>query len=242
MMSIVAPPVESTAAPLSVCTLRRIINLRRFADAQSTRYALGGVYCDFRVGQYAATDGWHLCWFDGCKADIDAAVYNVPNITIGSSAIDRTGKIDANCRTAKVSWEQSIGKSGEKSATLTVIDGRFPKVMDAVPSYDATTFPTTISGKASDLVDYFSPSGTVDVSVTNGKPEVSFVEHRQAAAFIERTGPDVDVRIDADMLLVFLTMLPEKCEVIIGIKDESSAVVANGAGYNYVLMPLPKDR
>lgn len=237
--------------------LREIIKRTAFAtDNESSRYALGGVLMEMSDSHVIAvgTDGRRLAKMEGA-----AAAHG------GHSTVDNPTIIPTRALTL---IERAIGDEGEvkiaargndllvHNERLTLytrlVEGRFPRWRDVLPKRpDATKIPLQVGSlmeavRQAAIVTSDESRG-VDFKFGGGKLELhantAQVGESEASMIVAYDGPGITITLDPRFMIDFLKVLPADRTIIFEAMDGSGpAVLSTDDGYQYVIMPLSRDR
>jgi DNA polymerase III subunit beta len=223
-------------------------------DTESSRYALGGVLFEF-VGKQAffiGCDGRRLAKMQWPVEPIgEPEAQKEPTIVL-EKAVKLMRKIFADDETLKISVSPNDVIVAGETATIysRLVEGRYPKWRDVLPKrQDATKIEmavdpllravkqaSIVTTEASKVVDFRFEKGRLTLvaeSADVGKSEVEL-----PIAYDGKLAISLSPKYVAD----FLNVVDDET-ITIEIKDEKSAAVCRTAdGYEYVIMPLSRDR
>ena len=253
------PPVaefnESSYHKLPGQVFREAIRRTIFAtDVESTRYALGGILLELGEGAAAlvATDSRRL------------ALQKVPSKSEGSQ--ENENSMPVVPRTAMSLIEKSIDddsdvlvalhqndvlvKSGHSTIYSRLVEGRFPRYGDVIPSesnhtielvvgpfYSAVRQAQILTNEDSRGVDFQFESGTLTL-----RSEASDVGSSKIELPINYDEESLIIKFDPRYISEFLRVLDPEKQVTLHLLDaESAAVFRTEDNYTYVIMPLSRE-
>ena len=233
---------------------RRAVNGVVYAhDDESTRFALSAVQIEVNDGivHFVATDGRrisivemeHDLAVDDSETLVPArALHILAKIVSGSG--EEAVQIDANA-------SELVATTPGIRVAARLIEGRFPRWRDAVPSHDtepttvliselmaATTAAAICTSEASRGVDFtFSPDGLRLHGQSSGVGESS------VTCPIVEFGHECTVKLDPGFVIEFLEGLPADGEPTVSIqaKGAGDSVVFRSEDFTGVIAPLAND-
>ena len=233
---------------------RRAVNGVVYAhDDESTRFALSAVQIEVNDGvvHFVATDGRrisivemeHDLAVDDSETLVPArALHILAKIVSGSG--EEAVQIDANA-------SELVATTPGIRVAARLIEGRFPRWRDAVPSHDtepttvliselmaATTAAAICTSEASRGVDFtFAPDGLRLHGQSSGVGESS------VTCPIVEFGHECTVKLDPGFVLEFLEGLPADGEPTVSIqaKGAGDSVVFRSEDFTGVIAPLAND-
>jgi DNA polymerase III subunit beta len=142
-------------------------------------------------------------------------------------------------------------KVGSSTIYSRLVEGRFPRYADVIPSaggsqidlvvspfYSAVRQAQIVTNEESRGVDFTFENGTLrltSVATDIGQSKVEMP--------ISYDGPSITITFDPRYLADFLRILDASTSVKLQLTDgESAAVLRTDDGYTYVIMPLARDR
>ena len=240
-------------------SVKELIRRTLFAtDTESSRYALGGVLLEFEneVITAVGTDGRRL-------AKMDAALSNVGgyegsgSMTIVPSKsmqlIDRALASDADAKVQIATRPNDILlNTGDATIYSRLVDGRFPKWRDVIPSegngtsiefnvgtlFSAVRQAAIVSSDDSRGIDFALSKGSLVLSGLTADVGQSRVE-----VPADYDGEEIVLSLDHRYVADFLKVLDNGATFKLNVSDgDSAALCTTDDGYSYVLMPLARDR
>ena len=248
---------EKAYYELSATAMKELIRRTLFAtDTESSRYALGGVLLEFdkEVVTAVGTDGRRL-------AKMDAAVENVGDFE-GSGAmtivpsksmqlIDRAIAADPDLKVQVVTRSNDILlNTGEATIYSRLVDGRFPKWRDVIPSESDSTIEfnvgTLFSAVRQAAIVSSDDSRGIDFTLANGSLVLSGLTADVGQSRVEvpadYDGDEIVLSLDHRYVADFLKVLDNGGTFKLSVSDgDSAALCTTDDGYSYVLMPLARD-
>ncbi|MCA9094929.1 MAG: DNA polymerase III subunit beta [Planctomycetaceae bacterium] len=238
--------------------LKEMIRRTIFAtDPESSRYALGGILLDMsetdRV-RLVATDSRRLaiagapCTTNG-KIDIEGAPPVIPAKTM--SLLEKSITDGDQQVNIALHPNQVLIQSGSSTIYSRLVEGRFPRFQDVVPSSSRVTIDLNAGSfysvvRQAQIVTSEESRG-VDFTFQNG----SLILNSQAADIgqsrielpISYSGDPFTITFDPRFVSDFLKVLGQETPVKLELTDsESAALLKTDDGYLYVIMPLSRDR
>jgi len=249
---------ESRYHELPARLARELIRRTIFAtDAESNRYALGGVLLEFLPNQIVAvgTDGRRLAKMEvpatatGGGAGSDAMTI-VPAKAM--QLIDRTlGDGDEVIRVTSRNNELLV-KTPRSTVYARLLEGRFPRWRDVFPNRAAAARLELTVGQLHAAVRQAmivtnEESRGVDFAFSKGNLVLTGQAAEMGESHVELPvaydGENIGIKLDPRFVADFLKALDPEKTFTIDIKDaESAAVCSTDDGYGYVIMPLARDR
>ena len=238
--------------------LKEIIRRTVFAtDTESSRYALGGVMLEMGAQTTIAvgTDGRRLAKMEGPTQAIGGhqsgeAQTIVP--TRSMQIIERAlSDDDAEVQVAARANDILV-KSPRATIFSRLVEGRFPKWRDVIPSWqdgqsvEFTVGPLFASLRQAAIVSREESRG-IDFRFEEGSLVLSGSTAEVGQARVEMPisygGPPITITLDHRYLADFLKVLDPEKTFTMRIRDaESAGFCSTEDGYGYVVMPLAKDR
>ncbi|GAB5443477.1 MAG: DNA polymerase III subunit beta [Fuerstiella sp.] len=236
---------------------RQIIRRTSFAtDVESTRYALGGLLLEFEDGNVtvAATDSRRLavataaCETEGSpKAPEKTTV--VP--TRAMALLERSIDNDAEFVDVAVRENDVLMRSGRCVIYSRLVEGRFPKYRDVIPSSGAVSISLTggpfhaavrqaqiVTDEESRGVDFVFADSQLTLS-----SRAQDVGESKIELPIEYTHEEIRITFDPRYVADFLKVLPPETLVDLQLtSSEHAAVFRVEDSYTYVIMPLSQNR
>lgn len=237
--------------------LRKLIRRTMFAtDPESTRYALGGCLVEIGAESIAmiATDGRRLA-----KMTTPAEAMYDTQPPVGSPVlplkalklIDRN--IDDDDTPVHLAFATSHVLIRTDSATIytRLVEGRFPRYQDVFPTATAIRIPLEV-GPLRGAVEQASiatsqESRGVDFTFAAGAlvlaSQASDVGSSTIELPIDYDGPEVVIAFDPRYLTEALKVLDPSSSIVVELIDhKNAAVFKTDDSYNYVIMPLTRER
>lgn len=244
---------------VSAVTLKELIRRTLFAtDTESSRYALGGVLLEFDKDTITAvgTDGRRLAKMEGSIKAVGGYKGSDSMTIVPSKSmqlIDRALVADAEAMVQVVARPNDVLiKSANATIYSRLVDGRFPKWRDVIPSdrdngdiemnvgpaFSAVRQASIVSSDESRGIDFTFTKGNLVLSGHTAEVGQSRVELP-----IPYEGEEVVLSLDHRFVSDFLKVLPADGIFSINVSDgDSAALCTTTDGYSYVLMPLARDR
>lgn len=244
---------------VNAMSLKELIRRTLFAtDTESSRYALGGVLLEFEADKLTAvgTDGRRLAKMEtetktvgGYKGSDSMTI--VPSKSM--QLIDRALVADAEAQVQIVARPNDVLiRSANATIYSRLVDGRFPKWRDVIPSkrdgvdiemsvgpvFSAVRQAAIVSSDESRGIDFSFGNGSLILSGNTAEVGQSRVEMP-----IPYDGDDIVLSLDHRFVSDFLKVLGSDKKFNVNVADsDSAALCSTEDGYNYVLMPLARDR
>lgn len=221
-------------------------------DEESSRYALGGVCLDVHGGTVTlvATDGRRLSSVE-CEVDqaVDDGQTLVPARALG--IMQRLAAGSEGAVQLEASGTECVMTVEGTTVTARLIEGRFPKWRDVIPTREAKC--TTVTS-----TELLSATRAAAIVTTEDSRGVQFAFnsdgiwlHGQSAVAGEssvtcpvvESGQACSVKLDPVYVRNWLTGLPADGEPVVSVEavDHTSAVVLRCGEYTGVIMPLALD-
>ncbi len=238
--------------------LKEMIKRTLFAtDAESSRYALGGVLLEFEKDNIIAvgTDGRRLATMQGSISKVGNPVAESTTTIVPSRAMQLIERLvpdgDTPVRLAPRSNDLLIQESSNVFYTR-LVEGRFPKWRDVLPSrqetnridipvgpmYSALRQAAIVASEESRGIDFTFKDGTLVMTNTTAEVGQSRIEMPVPFESDELT-ITLDHRYVADFLKV---LQPDKTFTFDIENGEQAAFCQTDDNYGYVIMPLSKER
>jgi len=242
---------------VSASALRDMIKRTVFAtDSESTRYALGGILLELNPERatLAATDSRRLAVVTSPAQAVGEI--NVENTTpvVPSKAmqlIERSLPDDEDAvAMIAIHGNDVLVKAGGSTIYSRLVEGRFPKYSDVIPSsfehsiefvvgpfYSAVRQAQIVTNEESRGVDFKFSNG--QMSLASRATDVGQSTVEMPLAF---EGDDLTITFDPKFVADFLRILDASTSVKLNLIDgESPAVFTVDDAYRYVVMPLSRD-
>ncbi len=225
-------------------------------DAESSRYALGGVLLEMTADKIiaVATDGRRLAKMEGpalCVGDYGSADTMTIVPSRAMQLMDRALS-DSDAEIKVVARANDIlVKSQRVTIYSRLVEGRFPKWREVFPDrQDSTKFEVSVgplysairqaaivSSEESRGVDFTFGEGNLVMAGLTAEIGESRVELP-----IPYTGELITVTLDHRFVADFLKVLDSDKTVTVDIQgSDSAALFLTDDGYGYVIMPLARD-
>jgi DNA polymerase-3 subunit beta len=255
------PPVasfeEDSYHVLPAGALRQMIRRTVFAtDAESTRYALGGVLMELNPERatLAATDSRRLAVVSApCRVEGKPTPPATPPVVPGKAMalLERVlaeGDVEAKLA---VHANDIVVQAGGVTVSSQLVQGRFPDYKKVIPSnfqatielvvgpfYSAIRQAQIVTNEESRGVDFTFSKGTLRLS-----SQAADIGQSKIELPIGYDGSDVTITFDPRYIADFLRVLEPGTALRFQLIDqESAAVLATDDHYTYVIMPLSRDR
>ena len=237
---------------------RELIKRTLFAtDAESSRYALGGVLLEFDDTKIIAvgTDGRRLAKMEGTiekKGNPQEAGSTTIVPAKSMQLMDRI--LPSGDEKVRISIESNdlLIEQGNVVFSTRLVEGRFPKWRDVIPErkestqvdipvgqmYSAIRQAAIVASEESRGIDFTFKNGSLVLSNSTAEVGQSRVEMPVAYDANEMT-----ITLDHRFVSDFLKVLEPENNFTFDIEDgESAAYCKSGSEYGYVIMPLSRDR
>lgn len=237
-------------------TLKQLIHRTIFAtDVESTRYALGGVQLELTRDRItlAATDSRRLAVIQSTCSAHGSVSEEQQKPVVPSKAmalIERSVADDEQDVWIAVRNNDVLVKSGQSTIYSRLVEGRFPKYQDVIPTdyqakVDLVVGPFHSAVRQGMIVTDEESRG-VDFSFGNGTLRLSSQAPDVGASTIEipigYDGDEIVVTFDPRFVADFLKVLDPASQVTLNLIDGSSAAVFTAEeNYTYVVMPLARE-
>jgi DNA polymerase III subunit beta len=243
---------------ISSKAFRELIRRTLFAtDAESSRYALGGVLLEF--GEHAVTavgtDGRRLAKMESPidkigKPDLGSGATIVPSRSM--QLIERILPDSDDPVQLVTHSNEFLMKYQEGVFYTRLVEGRFPKWRDVIPRrtdshqidmtagplYSALRQAAIVANEESRGVDFEFGNGTL--VLTNSTAEVGQSRIEMPVSFNDG---ELEISLDHRFVADFLKVLPPEQNFTFDLMDnEQAAYCYTNDNYGYVIMPMAKDR
>ena len=238
--------------------LKELIRRTLFAtDADSSRYALGGVLLEFEPESILAvgTDGRRLAKMEGPARQVaEHSVHDTTTIVPSRSMqlIERA-LTDADAQVQLAARSNDILLRMPRATIYSrLVEGRYPRWRDVLPQrpdavrmelavgpiYAALRQAAVVASEDSRGIDFTFGAGTLLLSGKTADIGATHVEMP-----IPYDGDEIPITLDHRFVADFLKVLdPEKMFTLEIENNESAAMFTTDDGYAYVVMPLSKER
>lgn len=230
--------------------LNRLVELTIFAAAhESTRYAINGVLWDVEGAKLtlAATDGRRLAVAHGELSGDELS--GQTKAIVPSKALSILGRLSMEPDTRvgiQLKENQLLLSLGRASISTSLVEGRFPKYQDVIPSdcdrevqlntsdfHSALKRAALLTNEESKGVRFCFDNGTLTLSSRapeQGEATISFP--------VEFKGEKLEIGFNPAFLFDVLRVIHED-ELVFALKAENRpGVVRLGQHYTYVIMPV----
>lgn len=223
-------------------------------DVESTRYALGGVCLDLNSDPcFVGTDGRRLARQFAVTSVEGSEVSTRTALVIPCKALKL---IDKNLSDVPVHFstdgKSALLRMGDSTIYTRLVEGRFPRYIDVFPAGESVavvTLPVAdlLRGVEQASILTTDDSRGVDFELSTNKLTLSTNVTDSGAANIvvvcDYDGPTVPITFDPRYLADALKSLPGDGSVTLRLIDhKSAAILQTGDGFDYVVMPLTRDR
>ena len=254
----VADFTDSDYFEVKASVLKEMIKRTLFAtDAESSRYALGGVLLEVEEDNIIAvgTDGRRLATMQGELKRVGSPAKGVTTTIVPARAMQLIERLvpdgDTIVQIAPRANELLVRESDSVFYTR-LVEGRFPKWRDVLPDrqetnqidipvgpmYSALRQAAIVASEESRGIDFTFDDGTLVLSNSTAEVGQSRVE-MPVAYDSEAITITLDHRYVADFLKV---LQPDKTFTLDLENGEQAAYCKTDDNYGYVIMPLSKDR
>ncbi|MEZ6069217.1 MAG: DNA polymerase III subunit beta [Pirellulales bacterium] len=238
--------------------LRELVRRTVFAtDAESSRYALGGVLIELTADAITAvgTDGRRLATMTGPANSVGGheTGENTTIVPAKAMTLIERSLADTDVEARLAARGNDLLMHCENVTVFTrLVEGRFPKWREVFPRRDsalemdiaigpfhhAVRQAAILTSDDSRGVDFRFAAGTLTLSSRAPEAGESRIELP-----VPYDGPDVSIKLDPRFLNDFLRVLDPEKSVKVEIQDSESAVVCTtDDNYRYVIMPLAGER
>lgn len=244
---------------VNAMSLKELIRRTLFAtDTESSRYALGGVLLEFEKDLLTAvgTDGRRLAKMETAINTVGGYKAADSNTIVPSKSmqlIDRALVADAEAQVQVVARPNDVLiRSANATIYSRLVDGRFPKWRDVIPSkrdgvdiemsvgpiFSAVRQAAIVSSDESRGIDFTFGGGSLVLSGNTAEVGQSRVEIP-----IPYDGDNIVLSLDHRFVADFFKVLGADKKFNVNVADsDSAALCSTEDGYSYVLMPLARDR
>ena len=225
-------------------------------DAESSRYALGGVLLELSREKviFAATDTRRLAVFEtACRFQGSGSPNEAPPVipTKALTLIERSIPDGDSEALLAVHPNEVLVKVGSSTIYSRLVEGRFPKYRDVIPtnadkSVEFVVGPFHSAIRQAQIVTEEDSRG-VDFKLTPGLLTLTSKSADVGQSIIQLPivyeGPEMAVLFDPRFIADFLRVLEPEKQIRLELMDaESAAVFRTDDAYTYVVMPLSRDR
>lgn len=237
-------------------TLREMIRRTIFAtEAESTRYALGGILVEFTAGTLtlAATDTRRLAVASGpCRrvgeANLAGEWHVVP--TKAMALAERSLIDEAEEVSLAVHTNDALVRSSRLTIYSRLVEGRFPRYRDVIPrdaqvKLDLVAGPFHAAVRQAQIVTDSESRGvdfTFDTGMLTLRSRAADIGESRVELPLSYDGPALTVTFDPRFVSEFLRVLEPESQVRLELTGpENPAVLRVGDDYTYVIMPLARE-
>jgi len=249
---------ETKYHEISARVLKELIRRTLFAtDTESGRYALGGVLLELQADSITAvaTDGRRLAKMQGPATSVGEHS-QTENMTIVPSRamqlIERSlTDLDATVQIASRA-NDVLAKVGPATIYARLVEGRFPKWRDVLPdkrdavaielsvgpSYAALRQAAIVASDDSRGIDYSFGQGSMVLPCKTAEVGQSRVEIP-----IPYDGDKLEITMDHRFVADFFKVLSPESNFTLNLQNaENAALFSTDDSFEYVVMPLARDR
>ncbi len=225
-------------------------------DAESSRYALGGVLMEMEGESVlaVATDGRRLARMQGKGTSFGGHQTVGANTIIPVKAMqlldrainDKDGSIEIAARENEL-----MVRTAQCVLTSRLVEGRYPNWRQVIPTRDKSvrielTVGPLFAGLRQAAVVVDQESRGIDFKFGNGtlKMEANTAEigESQVELPIAYDGEDITVTLDNRFVADFCKVLPAESTIVLDIEAANRpALLTTEDGYAYVIMPITRD-
>ena len=238
--------------------LKELIRRTLYAtDNESSRYALGGVLLEMNSSNLVAvgTDGRRLAKMEGPVEVVGAVDLGASNTIVPSKSmglIDRALGNPEEEVTVSLSDGHLLVRTSTAMITTGLVEGRFPKWKEVFPNFtDPSEINLTVGPVYSKLrqasIMTSDESRGIDFSFDSGTLKMHGLTAQKGEAKTELPvaydGDPLTISMDHRYVADFLKTLDNESAFTISVQGNESAVLfTTEDGYNYIVMPLARDR
>jgi|CXWL01.1.fsa_nt_gi DNA polymerase-3 subunit beta len=249
---------ESAYHDVPVRLFKELVRRTLFAtDAESSRYALGGVLLEMAEDKITAvaTDGRRLAKMEGPARSVGGHGLGDTMTIVPSRAMQLMERAlsdnDTEIQIAAHANDIMV-RSPRATIYARLVEGRFPKWRDVFPSrrdsvqievtvgpfYSALRQAAIVASEESRGIDFTFGDGTLVLAGSTAEIGQSHIELP-----IAYDGDVITVTMDHRYVADFLKVLDSEKSITIDILDgESAALFTTDDGYGYVVMPLAREQ
>ncbi len=244
---------------VNALSLKELIRRTLFAtDTESSRYALGGVLLEFEKDKLTAvgTDGRRLAKME-TETNSVGDYKGSDSMTIVPSKsmqlIDRALVADAEAQVQIVARPNDVLiRSANATIYSRLVDGRFPKWRDVIPSkrdgvdiemnvgpvFSAVRQAAIVSSDESRGIDFTFADGTLKLEASTAE-----IGESQIELPIAYDGDSITLTMDHRYVADFCKVLDNEAMFVMEIESGAApALLSTEDGYGYVIMPMARDR
>ena len=248
---------EKSYHELPARLLKELVRRTLFAtDAESSRYALGGVLLEFGESNVVAvgTDGRRLAKMEGPGQAVAGHPKTTNSIIVPTKAMHMIERAlsdgDAEIKVAARSNDLMV-QSPRATIYSRLVEGRFPKWQDILkdrpdaariemvigPFFAAVRQAAIVTSEESRGVDFTFADGTLTLAGLAADVGQSRIE-----VPISYDGPKIQISLDHRYVTDFLKVLDLQKSVTLAVENnEGPAQFYTDDGYTYVVMPMSRD-
>jgi DNA polymerase-3 subunit beta len=225
-------------------------------DAESSRYALGGILLEIEDDTMiaVATDGRRLAKMVGAVQTVGDRQTGDSMTIVPSRAMQlmerAIGDVESDVQIA-ARGNDVLVKGPKTTIYSRLVEGRFPKWRDVLPSrpdsakievavgplYSALRQAAIVASDESRGIDFEFVEGSLILSASTAEIGQSRVEFP-----IPYSGPAIKITLDHRFVSDFLRVLEAERSITVDVEDgESAALFCTDDGYGYVVMPLARE-
>lgn len=237
---------------------RELLRRTVFAtDAESSRYALGGVLLEMEGEQITAvgTDGRRLAKMEGAGVATGGHQTTGMNTIIPTRAAmlmdralgDKEETVDVAARSNDI-----LVRTGHWTISSRLVEGRFPNWRQVIPQragsqqVDMTVGPLFAALRQAAIVTDQESRG-VDLTFSEGtlciEGNTAEIGQSRVEIPIAYEGPNITLTLDNRYLGDFCKVLDTDSTFVFDFESgQSPALLTTSDGYSYVIMPMARDR
>ncbi|MCA9145845.1 MAG: DNA polymerase III subunit beta [Planctomycetaceae bacterium] len=255
---VVASFSEEAYHEVPIRLFKELVRRTLFAtDAESSRYALGGVLLEMEADKITAvaTDGRRLAKMEGPAKSVGGHGLGDTMTIVPSRAMQLMERAltDAGAEIQIAARANDIMvRSPRATIYARLVEGRFPKWREVFPSrqdsvqievtvgpfYSTLRQAAIVASEESRGIDFTFGNGTLVLAGSTAEVGQSRVELP-----IAYDGEAITVTMDHRFVADFLKVLDNEKSISIDIRDaESAALFTTDDGYGYVVMPLAREQ
>jgi len=233
--------------------VRKAVSRTIFAtDAESTRYALGGVLFEFEGNTLTciATDSRRLSVM---QVTGELAIGNSPPTKVIPTRLLRLlDKLPEGTVDVAITDKSAFFRTDTFSCSGRLVEGRFPRYRDVIPKGNPVRITVQVglmlSAMRQSLIVTDEQSRGVDFKIGDGSIQLLSASHGIGSSEISfpvemKEAEEIIVTMDPKYIADMLKSVPAEDTIEISVRDGDTAVLfKHGDAYQYVVMPLSKDR
>ena len=255
------PPVQAFDAEnyhvIPAASFKEMIRRTVFStDVESTRYALGGVLLEI-IGEkltMAATDSRRLAVISSACSTLGKVEPRTTHPVVPAKALSLIEKsiTDSDQDVYLAVYPNSVlVKCGSSTIYSRLVEGRFPRYGDVIPTsssvqMDLVVSPFLSAVRQAQIVTSEESRG-VDFEFGHGvlrlKSIAADIGESKVEMPISYDGESLTITFDPRYIVEFLQILDSASSVKLLLNDsDSAALLKTDDGYQYVVMPLSRER